>query len=274
MAEQVQIIDAATPPAALFASPSNAILVGGQALALWVSALNIPLPAALEAGVTYDVDYLGSRADAEAHFDLLETSFRGGALRAELRFPEPFEPTPNTAKITVFNGDAIAGEIDYLGAVIGYVGPAEIALRRRAIPIDWPGAHGSLQVMHPFDCVQSRVHNLYALPSKRNPFHLAQTRLSLQVLKTYLSQTAATETSPRKILLPIAEEVIDLAHGRAGVFVHDHWEIDVLDAIPAAQYPSEFVRKRYGQAVRYAERCRNGRRGGRIRPFRGPISAR
>ena len=265
MAKQLPLIRAAGASAELLTSPGNAILVGGQAIALWVSALGVPIPPALEAGVTVDVDYLGTKQDAREHVDFLRASLQGRKLRCEVRFPKPIENTPNSAKITIYNDDQVAAEIDYLSSIIGYAGQDEEKLRSRAIAVDWAGINGSvLQVMHPFDCLRSRIFNLYELPSKRGVFSVAQCHLALSVLRAYIEHAIQSGALHRQLLFPLVEQVIELTTSRAGVDAFHKFNLDIMGALPAIPFYENFHERRLPQALRFIERRRYGRRKGRL----------
>lgn len=243
------------------------MLVGGQSLALWVNALDVPVPRALEGGVTVDVDFLGSAADAREHHAFLEIATAEKRMWTEVHFPEPFENTPNSAKITIFRPSGIAAEIDYLSHIIGYVGKDEERLKARAIEIkDLYFAGSSLRVMHPFDCLRSRLCNIYSLPSKRNSVHVAQAKLSLEVMKAYILRVIAEELDERAQLYPLLEEIIGLASSRVGVDSFHNFGIDVLSCLPVEQLPERFVAKRFAQAYAYVQRRRFGKKGGKQIP--------
>lgn len=247
----------------LLIPPTDAMLVGGQALALWVNALDVPIPDVLSAGVTVDVDYLGSRADAQEHWKILSIAAGKQALRAEVHFPSPGDTTPNSAKITILRGTNIEAEIDYLCHLVGYVGRDEERLKGRAIVVEGLFAPGTkLRVMHPFDCLRSRLHNLFSLPGKRNKLHVAQAQLSLGVLKAYLVRLT-TAPDPRPELLPLLEELIVLAASRAGVNAYNVFGVDVFACLPEDGLPERFLAIRLPQARAYVDRRRYGRRGGR-----------
>lgn len=256
--------DLELPTEALLLPPTPALLVGGQALALWVNALDVPLPTALAGGVTVDVDFLGSAADALEHHAFLEIATAEKRMRTEIHFPPPFENTPNSAKITIFRQSDIAAEIDYLSHIIGYAGKDEDRLKDRAIEItDLYFAGSSLRVMHPFGCMRSRLCNLYSLPSKRNTIHVAQAHLALDVMRAFILKLTEEEASARAQLYPLLEEIIALAASRFGIDAFHSFGIDVLSCLPLEQLPEPFVGRRLTVAQAYIDRRRFGRKGGR-----------
>ena len=265
MAQKFQVSEVRSlPTEALLIPPTSAMLVGGQALALWVNALEVPVPAVLAGGVTVDVDFLGSKADAQEHLKFLEIATARARLRAEVRFPQAFENTPNSAKITIFRDAEIEAEIDYLSHIIGYVGKDEERLKARAIIVEDAYAAGSsLRVMHPFDCLRSRLCNLYSLPNKRNSIHVAQAHLAVCIMKAYLVRLINEASDVRAALFPLLESLIDLATSVVGVNAFQTYGVDVIDCFPTELLPGSFMEKRFPQAVSYIDRRRVGRRGGK-----------
>ncbi|WP_459061917.1 hypothetical protein [Stenotrophomonas sp. PSU-St15] len=263
------MIDPELPTEALLIPPTPALLVGGQALALWVNALDVPLPTALAGGVTVDVDFLGSATDAREHHAFLEIATAEKRMRTEIHFPQPFENTPNSAKITIFRASGIAAEIDYLSHIIGYVGKDEDRLKDRAIEItDLYFSGSSLHVMHPFDCLRSRLCNIHSLPSKRNTIHVAQARLALEVMRAFILKLTEEESDTRAQMYPLLEEIISLASSRVGVDTFHHFGIDVLSCLPVDQLPEPFVNRRLPLAQDYIHRRRFGKKGGKRVPKR------
>lgn len=231
----------------------DVILVAGQALATWVHVFEMPVPTALESGVTRDFDYLGDKAAAEAHSNILE----GRGLTVTLHFPDPDHLTPNTAvlMVRVPDGTSAETEIDYLGALCGYKLEDEVRLKARAIPIKFEGAVSPLRVMHPFDCLKSRFHNLDMLPNKRNAQGIAQAHLAVAVVREFLARALAHD-QVRSIALPMAERVIELAVSAVGVRVFRDFGIDPLEAIDVGSFPDLFRERRWPQAKEYVERRR------------------
>lgn len=262
MAEQVPLSDADGERAsALYPPASEAILVAGQALATWVDVFQLPVPDALSAGVTRDVDILGNRDAAEAHYRVLTD--RG--LRANLYVPSFGDITPNTAKLVVHprDGSSVPDEIDYLGSLCGYLLEDEERLRARAIPIDFPDHPNAIRVMHPFDCLKSRVHNLAILTAKQNKKGQAQAKLAIQVLGAYFQQIPKDDAKQvRSLLLPMAEAVIDLAASNDGVRAFHEFGVNVLEAIDVSRFPAAFQTNRWPRAVQFIQRRRFGRNGG------------
>lgn len=272
MAEQVQVT---TRPNSellrLYPNNQDLILIGGQALATWVDVFGMPVPSALEGGVTRDMDFYGTRKAAEEHYRLL--SDRG--LKVQLIFPAQGDVTPNCAKIVV-RSDAtmdVTDEIDYLGTMCGFHTVDEDRLRTRAIPIQFESNLAHVLVMHPVDCLKSRIHNLASLPAKRTPKGIAQALLSIDVMKQFLKQALRDHASTRQIVYPVVEAIIRLGLSRDATRVFHEFGIDPLTSIEPDTLPPIFA-QRWEQVIRYAARRRFGRKNGRchgVESLRSPL---
>lgn len=223
------------------------MLVAGQALAFWSDYYQLTPPTALQAGVTYDIDFLGTKKDALRHAQNLEARFGDCVV---LHAATIDDPPPNSAVIVLrdLNGRDEPIIIDYLTALQGYKYEDEPRLRRYAVPAT---VHGrALLVMHPFDCLKSRTHNLIELPAKRNEMGIAQVRLSMQVVKAYLREACADGwTAERSRGLPVAEQIILLASSSIGVRLWLDYDIDVLEAIPVNAFCDKFQTIRWPRVV-------------------------
>lgn len=254
-------------PTKLFPEAGNSLLVAGQALATWVGVFELPLPPALDAGVTHDMDFLGDKEAAMLHHRLLEGRYE----RVELLLPKFGDITPNTAKILVYGDDrkAIAAEIDYLGSLCGYQLEEEDQLKRRAIAIEFPGFDKPvlIRVMHPFDCLKSRVHNLTTLTSKQNIRGVAQAKLAIDVQRAYFRQVLDTIGADlRQLVYPMAEAVIDLACSKDGVRAFHEFGVDAMAALEVHRFPAVFQERRWPKAEEQVTRRRYGRNGKKSLP--------
>jgi hypothetical protein len=242
----------------LLPSSDEVVLIAGQALALWADVYDVAPPSALASGVTRDYDYLGGKLAAKDHEGLLKS--RG--LTCKVFFPMPGDMTANTAKIVVtasLPSDEILAEIDYLGAVIGYLPADEVRLRRRAIPIEFADSDRALLVMHPVDVLKSRIHNLIKLPEKRNPIGLAQAQLAIEVAASYLQQAVAAENW--RLAYQVIEAIVEIAEHNDGVLAFHNFGLDVTTAIRPEQLPDIFQERRWTQIQTWLARRRGGRSG-------------
>lgn len=233
-----------------FRVADDVVLVGGQALAFWADAYGI-LSSAAAAGLTRDIDFFGTRLAAEEH-----------ALRLRVQFPNRVsytlatldDPPPRSAVICVSDYLGVAEHliIDYVIGMAGYEDTAERRMLAHSVPVEAYGV--SFRVMHPFDCLKSRVHNLISIPAKRTELGVEQCRTAVSVARAVLEATCAEGgDAERARALPLAEAVIDLALHPNAMDVRQRFDINVLDAIPVNAFASRFRSHRWPRAVRYVD---------------------
>lgn len=184
-------------------------LVGGQSVALWEHLLGLPVLTE-----TVDIDFLGDAAQAQELAD---------ALGYDCRIPDRCDPTPNTAILVDDAGVVVA---DFLAFVAGL---NETDILRRRLPIVMESGH-AFYVLHPFDCLASRLANIALIPSKRAPRGFDQLNAAIRVCRAYLSQLAQESKSDEAIKM--ANRIFDLALTDTGKRVFFGQGIDLLDALP------------------------------------------
>ena len=262
MAEQISVTDRATELLKLFPPKSEALLVAGQALATWVNIFSIPIPDVLAAGVTRDLDYLADRNLAKDHHEWLVSQ----GFDAVLYLPAIGDVTPNSAMIVVKNVAELSEDvvIDYMHALCGFNEESDQEkLYSRAVLLTIESANIQILLMHPFDCLKSRVHNIYSLPSKQNGIAVAQAELAIVVLYSFLAEACTQgQEARRQVVLPVVERLIELAESRAGRFVFREFGVDLMDAVPVSDIGGKFEERRWPDALKYIERRRWGRRNG------------
>ncbi len=266
---RVAVLSADDAGELLKAKPAG-ILVGGMALAFWARYFGVEPPSALSAGVTSDIDLLGSASDAERFAKRLA---KGGSGQVELFRATLADATPNSAKVVVrgFRGRPEPVEIDYLAALHGFDHAAEQRLRNRALPIEFD--RSKIEVMHPLDCVRSRVHNLDSLPGKRGRAAVAQCRLATSVARAYLVGLCESDGNAHKREgYRAVEQIIALAASAAGVRVHAQHRIDLLKAVPAELFGAQFRAKRWPRAVAHVDAKRRAWARRNTQKTRGPPS--
>jgi hypothetical protein len=218
----------------LVVASEKLVLVGGQALKVWMDRYGVKLPAKIPY-VSRDVDFLAeSAADAEAVRRLAR------ALGGRAVFPK------RRAALTSLVGQAVKDisedevfNVDVLHRVFG----AEDDLRARAVELRLPQV--KLRVMHPLDVLKSRLDNLSGLTEKQNELGKAQLRASIGVARAFQREAAATENTPRArrpATLRYAAFIERLAVGSAGKKVAARYEIHVADAIEPDAVPSREFR--------------------------------
>jgi hypothetical protein len=184
-------------------------LVGGQAVALWEHLLGLP-----QQTETVDIDFLG---DASEALGLAE------GLGLECRVPAMDDQTPNTAILVNPQGEVVA---DFLAYVVGV---NETDIRKRRLPVTSASGH-VFYVLHPFDCLASRLANTASLPSKRTPQGYAQLRSAVAVCQAYIARLLGGNDEREAIRL--ANRVFDLALTDGAKRVYLGHDIDLLEAIP------------------------------------------
>ena len=233
----------------ILAAAPEGVLIGGMALAFWADEFGILPEGALQAGVTFDADFLGTRGEAEATADRLAERMPG---QVEILLPDMDRQTANSAKILLYrsHGRSDAVEIDYVSGVYGFTMEAEQRLRHRSFRVKTP--FGEVTVMHPIDCLISRVMNLDGLPSKRNPAGIAQCRLAVAVTRAFIgAQCTDKSKQAMKTSLKAAEVVAELAMTAPAQRIAIEYGIDLLEAIPAdAIHSGQFREVRWPQIQR------------------------
>jgi len=208
----------------------DAILVGGQSLAVWAHFFGIEPKGVLAPFVTADADFLGDRAVARAIAEKL-----GGRL---------FVPTADdhvavsAAVVTFPTKDGGYVRADFLASVAGM---DTQKIRDRATPVEAWGS--GILVMHPVDCLQSRLANLRLLPEKRNAVGVAQAKLAIRILRATIERYL--KEGHGRFALELAERVGDLARTKEVASVQKEYGIDPLKAIPLQAMPGEFKEKQW-----------------------------
>jgi hypothetical protein len=224
----------------------DGILVGGQALAIWARYFNVAPPSALESGITLDLDFLGTRADAERSQERLSKTLR---VPVDLIKSDMSDATPNSAKILIreYNQRDVPVEIDFLIGLAGFTPSDEQSLRLSAVDIEVGDT--IIKVMHPVDCLMSRVYNVHRLPEKRSPTSIAQCHLAIAVVNAYLTDVCRLgSNAQRGEGLKMTERVVKLALSSPGINLAVEFGIDLLAAIPANEFSSnQFREKRWPQ---------------------------
>ncbi len=223
----------------------DAVLVGGQSLVVWANVLGVRPKPPLEPYVTSDIDFLGSRQVAAA---------MAGKLGAQLLVPPKDDHVQVNAAVLLLHGkDGGRVIVDFLSVVSG-LDAAKI--RKRALEVE---AFGTVfRVMHPVDCLESRISNLHLLPAKRNEIGVAQARLSIDIVHAFIAKIVSSEGV--RHALDLAEHVGKLARSTAAGQVRGKFDINVLDAIPVRMLPRAFQEKQWPLLVARAEK--------KARPYR------
>ena len=195
-----------------------ALLVGGQALALWAVVYDVTPPQVLAAAISSDADFIGN---AEVAREL------GNSLKNwDFWRPQFDDATVQTAKLTRSVTDGIK-QIDFLGAIAGL---DTAAIQRRAVTLTLASGI-DLRVLHPLDVLESRLKNLLLIQAKRNPAGIAQAQLAINIVKGFLDRLL-NEAADIRVVFDAIERIAQIATNKALTGVMLDYSLDVLSAVP------------------------------------------
>ncbi|MGB6450236.1 MAG: hypothetical protein WBE92_05750 [Steroidobacteraceae bacterium] len=220
-------------------SSEDAVLVGGQALALWSQIYHVLPTNEPSGGISADIDFIGSVSAAKTVGEALNRS--GGSWK--LHPVEPGDATPQTAKLSLTVKDEGYKEIYFLWAIVG-VNTDQV--RTRAVEMRLPGLSRGVKIIHPLDLLASRLHNLADIPEKRDAQGVAQGRLAISVVRVFIAQ--AHSTLEERDVFPFVEEIRRIALNKKLGRVYYEYGFDVLSAVPVELFKNEdFRSKRWPQ---------------------------
>jgi hypothetical protein len=204
--------------AVLAAVENRGVLVGGQALAVWVSIFDLDVHLAGTAPISIDADFLGDRKLVEQ----IHNNIPGSTAKLQLK--SAISSLIGVVEIPLPDDKFMA--ID----VIDMVPPlTEEHVYKRAVPLSTQDGKTFL-VLHPVDLLTSRAYNLRNFKEKQNANGIEQLQMSLRVVHTYLSSALAEGGNQRQVL-KIIEEIARLAKGPSGATAKAYG-VDFLTAMP------------------------------------------
>jgi hypothetical protein len=213
---------------------SEALLVGGQSLAFWAFYYRLGPTGVLGDYITTDADFIGNQAVAKR---------LNRHLNWTLWLPRPGDATPQSAKLTQRVGPNGVKQIDFLHFIHGL---ETKAVQQRGVAVHLK-VGATIRILHPLDVLESRLRNLQTLPSKQNSVGVAQARLAIQVVRTFIEDNVKTAENRRRLLQAV-ERVASLAHDKALIDVFERYALDPLEAVPAERIAiEEFHAKRWPQ---------------------------
>ena len=210
----------------LRACGKGALLVGGQALAVWAVHYGVQPVGQLSRVVTMDADFIGTSALAHALQRSLGQPWK-------LRKGTLDDVGRQVAKVYLKTADGIK-QVEFLSGIVGL---DTDAVRKRAAQITLPDGV-SFNVLHPLDVLESRLRNLDSIPAKRNAIGVAQARLAVSVVRVFIEEYMGGGNDPRKVRQAVKRvERIVLDKRLAKVALT--YDVDVLAAIPVERiaYP-------------------------------------
>lgn len=155
-------------------------MVGGQAVNLWASHYLGAFPALKDYApfTSKDIDFFKNPEAAEHLAD---------AIDGDLYLPDYDDATPNAALVIGFLKKCRI-EVDFMRAIVGV---DDNSIRNRAITLAGPspidGAPVLIRVMHPLDCVRSRLANINVL-KRTDDLAVRQATVSILVLGHFIAE--------------------------------------------------------------------------------------
>jgi hypothetical protein len=204
----------------LQACGSRAILVGGQALAVWAAHYGIVPTAELSLAVTMDADFIGT---SQAARDLQASLGQPWKVRVATLDDHGGQVAKVYARIS---GVGIK-QVDFLAGVVGL--ETRDVVRRVAVLQAAPGVE--IQILHPLDVLESRLRNLDVLPHKRNAVGRAQALLAARVVRAFIEQFM-DQGGPVRVVHQAVKRVARMALDSRLSRMGFEWDIDVLAAVP------------------------------------------
>lgn len=209
----------------------HALLVGGQALAAWAVYYGIEPIGELSRAVTMDADFIGTREIAQRLQRTLGAPWK-------LRQGTLDDVGPQIAKVYATLPEEGIKQVDFLSGIVGL---DTAAIRRRASELTL--ADGTvIHLLQPLDVLESRLRNLHALSSKRNPVGIAQARLAVEVTRAFIEDHLTEAGDPRTVRQAI-KRIEKLALDTQLSSVAFTYNIDVLSAIPVQRIATSKFRE-------------------------------
>lgn len=211
------------------------VLVGGQAVMFWAHYYGVIEEVA---SLTGDIDYFGQRADVE------DADLKLANFSHETHLADWDESSPNSGLILVeMPGHNEKVRINFLWGAQGLSGAD---MRERAVVASIPGISKSIQVLHPFMCLESKISNLGSLPMKRTAEGIEQARLSVNVVRLLLERMLVDKRE--RDALKLVERIASVATSDSSNYSFAVCGVDVLQAIPVNNFLStEFKTIRWPQ---------------------------
>ena len=208
------------------------VLVGGQALTIWVVKFGLKVPDQLPV-ITRDADFLAQSPAAR------ETVRKfAHAIDGTPRFPRKLALTALVGQVELDLSEEEYLSVDIIFQVIGLDAKK---ILERAVQVTFGTSR--FQVMHPFDVLHSRLANLHQLQEKQNDKGVLQLALAIQVARKFLQSeaelaSASATAAGRSPLQTLVSEIERLALSDAGRKVAARWGQHVADAIDPSLIPA------------------------------------
>ena len=160
------------------------------------------------------------------------------AIGGTLLVPGSDDRSPNSCVIQYVDASNQARKIDFLNAPFGLDREEVFRLR---LPLPLSHSAGRLWVMHPVHCLESRAHNVAALPGYDSAHALGQLRASITCARAFL--TELLDQNETKAVLKLNERVFRFSHRLEALQIFKTHGIDVfLAATNDRRLPPKFWR--------------------------------
>lgn len=248
--------DAATVDLLLSNMGTDMVLVGGQALAFWMSRYGVQRG---HAAISNDGDALGEVARAIA---------LAKAIKARVELPDKASLTTIVAQLRLPAPDGKERNVDVLHKLYTVAGLKKSSIFTKrviedSVKVEWrPGRF--IKVMEPFDVLESRAHNAVGLIDVKGPHVLTQGAWAVQVAREALLRIAAASGSTQDRLGNKIQRVYTLARSQVGRRLLTEHGIELLDAIDV--HALKAASPSHGKQLDAVEKARAARVGGRPAP--------
>lgn len=158
-----------------FVSEHKPIIVGGQSVNIWSE---------LFQGQDQELDELGSLTSKDLDFyenEKAQKALTASLIDGKLLIPSPDDQTPNASVVIGKIGDKQV-EIDFLKGVQGVDGKA---LLKKSVTFQYGDTDVSVTLMHPIDCVTSRLANINTL-HRKSEHSINQAIASVRILDCFI----------------------------------------------------------------------------------------
>lgn len=206
-------------------SGTDAIIVGGQALAYWAEYFDVDL-FVTDSGITKDLDVFGDRNH------LMQM---GAALNASPQVQNPRFISALIGTIEIPISDNFASNVDVIHTIVGI---ERHEVRRNALKVKI--ANFDCNMMHPMHVLESRLKNIAEIPEKRNEQGVNQAALAILVANRYIASRALE--GGESVALKAIEKVVSFAKISAGKMAAD-FGLNLINAIPFDAIKNENFQK-------------------------------
>ena len=219
----------------LLAVAADAVLIGGSALAFWVIRYDVPIDEGPQVALSADADFLGSVAHVRTFAQAIGCEARQVSQRAMSSLLGMVVRRVDQREMTL---------VDVVDRVVGLDAQT---VRTHAIEMTLPGSPRSFKLMHPVDCLISRLENLRQLREKQNEVGRWHAQVAVRVVRRYFEDLLQHEAN-EKTAIDQATRVLKTALSSAGQQAFSKWGVDALESLPLDAFRNEpFKKQQYAR---------------------------